>query len=254
MQPDITAGRYVRIPRRHDEDTFAPAHYFYQEERTAVNPEITLASGSPRRRDLLRQAGLEVQIMPVEVDETPRSNEAPDRLAARLADEKARAAARQMPDGGLVIAADTIVVHRGEILGKPADAEQAAEMLMDLKASQHEVMTGLALLDEIRGRIAVEVVVSRVPMRDYTMDEVAEYIAGGSPLDKAGAYGIQDDGFQPVAEVLFEDCFTNVMGLPLCRLEKLFRDLELESPAEFVETCFLYGRHDLTWGGDEEPS
>lgn len=248
----MPAGRYVRIPRRHDEDIFFhPVPDFHPEEREAVNPAITLASGSPRRRDLLRRAGLEVQILPVEVDETPRANEAPEMVAARLAEEKARAAASQMPGEGLVIAADTIVVHRGEILGKPANAEQAAEMLLDLKASDHEVITGLALLDEKRGRIAVEVVTSQVPMRDYSMDEVAEYIAGGSPLDKAGAYGIQDDGFRPVAEELFEDCFTNVMGLPLCRLEKLFQDLELESPADFVETCFSYGRHKLSRDRDE---
>lgn len=215
-------------------------------------PALVLASGSPRRHDLLIGAGVDVQIMPVEIDETPRPNEPPDKLAVRLAEEKAREAGRTAPGQALVIGADTIVVHRGKILGKPVDPEQAAEMLMDLKANQHEVMTGLALLDEKRGRIVAEVMTSRVRMRDYTREEVAGYIASGSPLDKAGAYGIQDEGFQPVVRELFEDCFTNVMGLPLCRLQKLFQDLELESPADFVGACFTYGQHQLSWKRNAE--
>lgn len=212
--------------------------------------QLTLASGSPRRRELLRGAGVEVQVVPVEVDETPGDREPPHELAARLAAEKARAAERASQQT-LILGADTVVVHRGQILGKPANRQEAADMLSDLRAGQHEVLTGLALLDRAAGRIVQDVVLSRVPMRDYGTGEIAEYISGGSPLDKAGGYGIQDADFQPVDLDLFEDCFTNVMGLPLCCLELLYRQIGAHTPADFVGACFSFHPHNLPWSRHE---
>lgn len=212
---------------------------------------LTLASGSPRRRDLLRGAGVNVQVLPVQVDETPGKGEPPRRLAARLAAEKVRAAAERAPRRAIILGADTVVVHRGQILGKPANRKEAADMLSDLRASQHEVLTGLALLDPEAGKLTQDVVLSRVPMRDYGMDEIAEYISGGGPLDKAGGYGIQDDEFQPVARELFTDCFTNVMGLPLCHLELLYGQIAVRPPVDFVSACFAFQPHRLPWRRNE---
>lgn len=208
---------------------------------------LLLASGSPRRRELLSGAGVEIVVKPVELDETPHAIERPEHLAKRLAEEKARSAWARATEPGLVLGADTIVVADGEILGKPANRDQAISMLSGLRAGQHQVITGVALLDMSQGRIAADVEISHVPMRDYSEVEIAKYVDGGSPLDKAGAYGIQDAGFQPVAKERFQDCYTNVMGLPLCRLEKLFHDLGLHCPVDLVAACFSFGRHRLTW-------
>jgi len=202
-----------------------------------ARPLIGLASASPRRRELLGLTGWAVSNLPAGVDEVPLAGETAEVLARRLALAKARAAAAS-PDGlAVTLGADTIVVDGGRMMGKPADAAEAAEMLERLRGGTHRVLTALALVDPRRGTELVELCETAVPMRDYTRDEVAGYVASGSPLDKAGAYGIQDGGFQPVALERLEGCFANVMGLPLCHLVRGMRRLGHVPPADVPTAC-----------------
>jgi septum formation protein len=135
------------------------------------------------------------------------------------------------------------------LLGKPADAAEAASMLERLRGRTHQVYTALALLDPTRGRLLTDLCVSQVPMRAYSADEMAAYIASGDPLDKAGAYAIQHSGFNPV--VNFAGCFASVMGLPLCHLVRITLKMGLTLPTSHVPhacqsalayTCPIYER------------
>jgi MAF protein len=149
------------------------------------------------------------------------------------ADDQAAQAA-EPPAAYLVVAADTIVALDGRQLGKPADAEEAREMLAALRARTHEVITGVALLRASTGtRPYVGSVRTLVEMRDYRDDEIEAYVATGRPLDKAGAYAIQDQDFDPVARI--DGCYLNVVGLPLCEVQRGLRALGLpttEDPDE----------------------
>jgi len=163
-------------------------------------------------------------IHPVEVDETPQPDEHPAEYVRRLSLSKALQAAEQLDRQAIILAADTTVAiqteaDRWSILGKPADARHAAEMLRCLRGRVHYVFTGLALLRNMDGRLWSDVCTSEVPMRNFSEEEMYAYIASGDPLDKAGAYAIQHEGFHPVEK--FEGCFANVMGLPLCHLAQM---------------------------------
>jgi septum formation protein len=182
---------------------------------------IILASNSPRRRELLSQIGLTFTIAPADVDERTRPGESPVDYAERLAREKARAAAERAGKG-IVIAADTIVVVRGDILGKPADAADARRMLAELSGREHEVVTALAVMDAETKRASVKTSVTRVWFRTLTEREIKAYVATGEPLDKAGAYGIQERGALLVERI--EGCYSNVVGLPLSLLGEMLRD------------------------------
>jgi septum formation protein len=173
-------------------------------------PPLILASASPRRRQLLACLGLEFICEPTDIDETPWPGEAPVVHARRLALTKAGAAAARRPEA-VILAADTVVIHEGRILGKPADAAEARQMLRILRDAPHEVISAVALA--AGGRLEVVEHVSRVWMRAYTDAEIEAYIATGDPFDKAGAYAIQHPDFRPVA--CFEGCFASIMGLPL---------------------------------------
>jgi septum formation protein len=136
---------------------------------------------------------------------------------------------------GLIVAADTLVVLEGEILGKPTDPAGATAMLRRLRGREHRVLSGLTLLDAISGREATEVVETRVWMRPVSNEEIAAYVASGDPLDKAGAYAIQHPGFHPVARLW--GCAANVMGLPLCRLDALLRAWDVPLGTTPVQAC-----------------
>ncbi len=179
------------------------------------------------------------------VDERPLEGEAAEVMVRRLARRKARAALTETGHGVLVLGADTAVVDRGDILGKPEDADHAAAMLMRLKGREHEVLTALALVERRSGDELVRLARSRIRMRSYTRLEVEAYVEGGSPLDKAGGYGIQDRDFQPVNMDEFEDCFTNVMGLPLCTLAGMLDELGWRAEPGLVEACFSFHPHSL---------
>ena len=186
-------------------------------------PPIILASASPRRHELLALGGIEFLVQPASAPEIPETDEKPDDFARRMSQSKARIAAGAAAPSALVLAADTIVVLDGQILGKPSGPSQAVEMLRRLRGRTHQVLTALVVLDMASGRQFDDLVSARVPMRDYSDSEIDAYVATGNPLDKAGAYAIQFSDFQPVDLPRFDDCFANVMGLPVCRTLRLLR-------------------------------
>ena len=187
---------------------------------TAAPLRVILASQSPRRRELLTLVGIAFEVRPADIDESPLPDERPAPHAERLAREKAGAIARRDP-GALVIAADTIVVIDGDILGKPRDAADAGRMLGRLRGREHRVLTAVAVA---RGEaVASRVVEVRVWFRDLDAAEIAAYVATGEPMDKAGAYGIQGYG-ATIVERIDGDYFA-VMGLPLVTVVDLAREV-----------------------------
>ena len=187
-------------------------------------PWLILASGSPRRRELLARLGLPFDVIPSDADETADPGLAPDELVARLAERKARAVAATV-ERRLVIGADTAVVLDGAVLGKPRDPADAGRMLRRLRDREHHVVTGVAIVDAATGRAERSAVRSVVRMRPYRDDEIDRYVATGEPMDKAGGYGIQAGGGRLVAAV--DGCFNNVVGLPLCEAAALLTRLEV---------------------------
>lgn len=179
---------------------------------------LVLASSSPRRRELLGLLGLTPEVVPAQVDETLRVGEAPTGYAQRLALEKAAAVRR---NGAVVIGADTIVVLDGAVLGKPRDAAEAEAMLGRLSGREHLVHTAIAVTFE--GRVASGVETTRVWFRPLDDRLIAEYVATGDPLDKAGSYGIQGYGALIVERI--EGDFFTVMGLGLGRLVALLGEV-----------------------------
>lgn len=179
---------------------------------------LTLASASPRRRALLAALVADFTVVVADVDETPRPEEPADVYARRIALAKARAVAASL-DVGRVLGADTTVVLDGQVLGKPANTDEARAMLQALRDRRHEVLTALALVDAATGGWHVADEVTGVWLRAYSDAEVEAYIASGDPFDKAGGYAIQHPAFRPVARLVGSE--TNVIGLPLGRLSWL---------------------------------
>jgi len=219
-------------------------------ERDVGVTGIVLASASPRRRELLGLLGISFRVIVADVDEQPEPGERAEALAARLAASKAQHVAAQLGSertgqndswavgGGteasgpsLVLAADTIVVLDGAILNKPRDELEARAMLGRLRGRAHRVLTGVALATQA-GPVWSSLIETMVWMRPYGSDEVERYVASGRPLDKAGAYGIQDADFRPVERI--DGCYTNVVGLPLCEVQ---RALSGNPAAEIVCQC-----------------
>ncbi|MFZ5909266.1 MAG: Maf family protein [Chloroflexota bacterium] len=196
---------------------------------------LVLASNSPRRRQLLALGGWVFSVAVADVDESQRPGEAPGDYVLRLAETKARVSASKAPGMSVVIAADTAVVDGDEIMGKPADARDAARMLEQLRGHTHQVYTGLALLRPSDGSTLTDLSVTDVPMRDYSDAEIAAYVQTGDPLDKAGAYAIQHPGFQPVQGMA--GCFASVMGLPLCRLTWLLGQFGVAPETDVASLC-----------------
>jgi septum formation protein len=175
--------------------------------------KVVLASQSPRRKWLLESAGLEVEVEPVAVDETPGPDEPPADLAERLARLKAWAIERE-DDEAPIVAADTVVSLRGELLGKPLDNADAARMLRRLSGDEHEVLTGYCV--RFRGQERTGSVRTSVWFRSLTDEEIERYLKTGEALDKAGAYGIQGAA-GPFVDRL-SGSYTNVIGLPLAEV------------------------------------
>ncbi len=203
---------------------------------------LILASNSPRRQELLKLLGLSFETLPVKTDERPLPGEPPQEYVLRLAEAKARAAARVRAAPGLYLGADTTVFLDGQVLGKPQDAAEAHRMLRQLRGRVHQVFTGLAVLDFESATCQRAYAVTDVPMRAYSDEEIEAYVASGDPLDKAGAYAIQHPWFRPV--VALEGCFANVMGLPLCHLVGLLEAVGLRPTTDVPSTCqqFLHYR------------
>jgi septum formation protein len=181
---------------------------------------LILASGSPRRRELLAALGIPFTVVISNEPEPLLEGIAPREQTVQLALRKARSVASGLSEGW-VLGADTIVVLEGEILGKPADPADAVAMLQRLRDRDHEVFTGLALVNAATGAEHTMSVPAIVTMRNYDDAEIAAYVATGEPLDKAGAYGIQGLGGELVAG--YEGCFNTIVGLPLCGVADLLR-------------------------------
>ena len=199
---------------------------------TAKAPLI-LASNSPRRRQLLALTGIPFIVLVADVDESLHANENPAAYVLRLAEAKARAVSAD--EGQIILAADTTVVDGSDILGKPKDEAEAALMLKRLRGHAHRVYTGIALLRKSDGLLLTDLCVTDVPMRDYSDDEIQDYVATGDPLDKAGAYAIQHPGFHPVARM--DGCFASVMGLPVCHVILQMRKMDLQPDTGFFAGC-----------------
>jgi len=184
---------------------------------------LVLASASPRRRDLLAQAGLVFTMVSPDVDESTRSGETPTDYVIRLAEEKARAV---WEPGAVVIGADTVVVIDGEIIGKPADSQAARGMLGQLSGRRHLVHTGVAVIDAV-GEVQVERETTLVTMAVLSENDIQRYVATGEPLDKAGAYALQGIGGLFIEGV--EGSVSNVVGLPLTAAFRLLRKAGIDT-------------------------
>ena len=235
--------------------------------QTLPEPFFVLASGSPRRREFMEMLGLTfavitpaspqvTQINGYKIDETPLVGETPLALVQRLSRIKAQAVAAVVPMLNLppaanrkqivVIAADTVVVLANKILGKPATPTAAVKMLEQLRQQPHFVYSGLTVTT-VKGESRTHVTKlvtrfhqSKVWMRPYTNAEIEAYVASGDPLDKAGAYGIQNQSFAPVARL--EGCFASVMGFPLAELAMALKEINVPFPA-IAPLCRQHTHH-----------
>jgi septum formation protein len=192
---------------------------------------IVLASASPRRQEILRNAGILFSVQAADIDETPLKDELPRNCAERLAREKALTVWR-MPPGDLVLGADTIVVADGAILGKPVDGDHAVRMLRLLSGRVHQVITGVCVVggrgdsqltsSEPETRTASETTL--VTMNELSDAEIREYVATGEPMDKAGAYAIQGIASRWIPRI--EGDYSNVVGLPMALVYSMLRERE----------------------------
>ena len=196
-------------------------------------PTLILASNSPRRRQLLALTGMPFIVSAADVDESQFSNETPADYVLRLAETKAYAI--QADPDQVVLAADTTVVDGSDILGKPGNEAEAVAMLTRLRGHTHQVYTGIALLRRSDGLLLKDLCVTDVPMRDYSDEEIQDYVATGDPLDKAGAYAIQHPDFHPVSRI--DGCFASVMGLPVCHVILQMRKMDLQPNTDFFASC-----------------
>ncbi|CAN5865958.1 Maf family protein [soil metagenome] len=204
--------------------------------------QLILASASPRRQQFLYDLGLDFTIKVADIDETPWPNETPIALAQRLAETKAQTVAqRLLPDHPpcLIIAADTVVALGSTLLGKPAHAQEATEMLVALRHKIHEVHTGLSVFATNSGQQRTIVNTTRVRMRNYSDAAIAAYVATGDPLDKAGAYAIQHREFDPAEAV--DGCLSGVMGLPLGDLRNLLASFGVTLSQSVALACTRHG-------------
>jgi MAF protein len=209
-------------------------------------PDLVLASASPRRKELFSLFGLDFKVFPAEIEEKSRRGEVAPDYVLRLAEEKAKWVAAHQDKSALIVAADTTVVDNGQILGKPIDDKDAEQILRQLRGKVHRVYSGIAISG--KGKSISDLCETVVPMRNYSDQEIQEYIDSGDPLDKAGAYAIQHPGFHPVDYL--EGCYANVMGLPLCHLAramsqvgvKVLHNLPFICQEHIKYSCSIYHR------------
>lgn len=187
-------------------------------------PELILASSSPRRQELLREIGIPFQVHAANINEDQLAGEAPIAYALRLAQEKAQAVAAQYPQN-YVLGADTIVVVDGEVLGKPIDHADAARILQRLSGRAHDVTTAVSLIAPFKvapGTLAeTRASTTKVYFREIAEAEIQQYVAGGEPMDKAGAYAIQGGASRWTDRI--EGEFSNVVGLPLSLVTEMLK-------------------------------
>jgi len=189
--------------------------------------KLVLASASPRRRQLLSESGYEFQVVASKVDESQFLNPdlAPDEVAIQTAAAKARDIARQIQSPAIVLGADTIVVCENSILGKADDADQARKMLYTLSRTRHRVITGLAFIETRTGREVLAADTAWITMRPMSHQEIEDYIASGSWIDKAGAYAVQEGADRFIIRI--DGSYTNVVGLPMERVTEILTSLNI---------------------------
>lgn len=187
-------------------------------------PRLVLASGSPRRKELLGIFGVPFAVIPAEGEERPPENTGCAETAAALALQKAQEVAGRVGAGHIVIGADTLVELDGKKLGKPHSEEEAFSMLRSLSGRAHRVYSGVAVLAD--GKTLSSRVETAVVFRALSDEEIWRYIRTGEPMDKAGAYGIQ--GYASLFVERIEGEYFNVMGLPLCRLGQMLKEVGVE--------------------------
>ncbi len=200
-----------------------------------VSPALLLASSSPRRRQLLSWTGWKFDVLTANVDETPSPEESPSAYVMRLAVSKGKAALALAPAGSIILAADTDVVEGDSLLGKPAGPEEARAMLRRLRGCTHQVFTAIAVYLPGKPEPLTDLCVSPVPMRNYSDAEIDAYVASGDPMDKAGAYAIQNPEFNPVEN--FKHCYASVMGLPLCHVVRTMQKGDINPPVDVALNC-----------------
>ncbi|SHK61071.1 Maf family protein [Desulforamulus aeronauticus] len=181
---------------------------------------IILASASPRRQELLASLGLSFEIKISDVDESMDEQMSPVQQVEQLAERKARAVAAQL-NQGLVIGADTLVVLNQSVLGKPADRQEAMEMIERLQGRSHEVFTGLAVMDVATGKTVVTHQVTAVRFKPMTAEEIERYVDTGESYDKAGAYAVQ--GKASIFIDSIRGCYFNIVGLPVAKLADVLK-------------------------------
>ena len=189
--------------------------------------KLILASGSPRRKTLLQDLGLEFEVIAAQVEEKPRDGEKPEDFVLRAASDKAGAVSCDNP-ASWVLGADTVVVHGGRILGKPGDAEEALSVLLALSGQKHLVHTGFCLAN-VKKQVSVSrLVTTEVYFSSFSEEIAAAYVASREPLDKAGAYGIQGAGGVLVEKI--NGSYSNVVGLPLVEVIQEMLRYKLVAP------------------------
>jgi septum formation protein len=180
---------------------------------------LVLASASPRRQELLRSVGIPFEVQPADIAEDPLPGEGAKECAERLAREKALAVARDRPQD-CILGADTVVIVDGQMLGKPSNRDDAARMLRMLSGRTHQVITGVCLV--AAGWVAVASETTSVTMNEIANEEIAEYVASGEPMDKAGAYAIQGIASRWIPRI--EGDYSNVVGLPVALVVRMLRE------------------------------
>ncbi|MCC7117213.1 MAG: septum formation protein Maf [Anaerolineales bacterium] len=196
---------------------------------------LVLASSSPRRKQLFGLGNWNFEVIVADLDESVLPGETPRAYVLRLAQAKALAVAPKVSGDSIIVGSDTSVIDGAEILGKPTDAEDAAQMLRQLRGRTHQVFTAIAIYRASDQKLATDLCVTDVPMRDYTEAELQAYIGTGDPLDKAGAYAIQHAEFNPVVEM--QGCFAGVMGLPMCHVTRALKAFGVQPNADVPLGC-----------------
>ena len=204
-------------------------------KKTTKSSDIVLASSSPRRRDLLRSLELSFDIKSPDIDETPMEQESAEDMVKRLSFQKALAVAGGV-ESGYVIGADSTVELEGRSYGKPIDSEDAIRMLKELSGTDHRVVTGVTVIEVDTGRYITDALKTSVSMRALSDEEIQASVDSGTLMDKAGAYAVQDSDLEPASGI--EGCYTNVIGLPLCRLISMLDELGSSFVSEITRESF----------------
>ncbi|TDT61194.1 Maf family protein [Fonticella tunisiensis] len=193
---------------------------------------LILASSSPRRIEILKNLGLEFEVIPSNFEESLVDDQ-PQRLVCKLAESKAKDVISKAPSDSIIIAADTVVVKDKRIFGKPKSQNEAYEMLRELSGSSHKVVTGICIVDNINELEVADYEETTVYFKELSDDEIWNYIKTGEPIDKAGAYGIQSLGGLFVKKI--DGCYFNVMGLPVYKLYTMMGELGINILTEVVK-------------------